>query len=337
MAADDRARSTRDEVDSHTGQLLLNDALPPVPQKAGSPAGSPVESLVGSPAESPPRSPAESTAGASADSTAASPHNTRAQHLLPGEPRPHRIDNFPGSYYYKAASSQWHWSGMEATVKLGSPNIDPKRVDAKGRALDGFSIYLGGNANGKHEIDAGLTWDYPADSAGKVDKSHKEWRPFYRNGAWHWADKEKASWKPGDTVAISVSMVAPGKMHMHIADAAKNSTRHADVDFAAPGFNGKNAVQFKRVNAIDQVATEGKTVHPTHSKILDTAWLSTNLTHDTSKGRETVPFNRIRQSTLQTPVGHIRVRHTKEQESVGAESVEIRGSIVDQTPGAKKP
>lgn len=258
-------------------------------------------------------------------------------HRMKHEPAPPaHLEAFKGAYYVKRATSQWScWSGIEATITLGQPQLDEKRVNAKGEALDGFSTYLGGNANGKREIDAGLSWDYVRNENGKFDKEHLGWRPFYRNTHWHWANKGDVYWKAGETVTITLTVVAPGRLHMHVADAGANPKKSVDADFDARGWMIGKRLQFKRVNAIDQSNNEGKRTKPTASKVVGGHWLSTELMYRDHGKVLRVPMSRQRTAGIETPRGHARVTRSAEDIHRGGESVDIYGNRAEiaEAPG----
>jgi len=167
------------------------------------------------------------------------------------------IPCFPGAYYRKAVSSFDEWTGISGIVILGYPKIDESRLDIKtGQPLDNFSVYMGGNAAGIHEVDAGLTWEFSTDSAGNVSSRRNSWRPFWRDGRWNSApNKPEFIWKPGDKVNMTVMMIASQKLRMIISD-IDHPEKKFQVDFDAPGFTFNVLRQFKRVNAIDQSHNE---------------------------------------------------------------------------------
>ena len=78
------------------------------------------------------------------------------------------IPCFPGAYYRKAVTSFDVWTGIAGFVKLGTPKVDEDRLDAETKQpLDNFSVYMGGNAGGNFEVDAGLSWEFTVDEKGK--------------------------------------------------------------------------------------------------------------------------------------------------------------------------
>jgi hypothetical protein len=245
--------------------------------------------------------------------------------LMAGEPKPaDKLERFDGAYYVKRASSHWSkWVGMEATVTLGTPVVDPDR--ASGKRKDGFSTYLGGNVNNKREVDAGLSWDYVRNSDGEMDRKHFGWRPFYRNTSWHWVNKGDVYWSPGDTVNISLQVVAPGKLRMRIADDEPNPKRKVEIDFRAHGWAEGKPLQFKRVNAIDQAGNEGRPVRPTDAKVTGSKWLETELLYRDGKEIKSVPMVPQRRARIETPHGHADVRASQQEKSRGGERIDIYG------------
>ncbi len=84
---------------------------------------------------------------------------------------PATIPCFAGAWYRKAVSSFDVWTGISGTVVLGKPTVDEARLDEKTKQpLDNFSVYMGGNAGGKYEVDAGLTWAFTQNAEGKLSE-----------------------------------------------------------------------------------------------------------------------------------------------------------------------
>ncbi len=229
-----------------------------------------------------------------------------------------------GSYYRKVASLFGNWQGIQGVVRLGTPQVDPGRVSPiDGGYLDNFSVYMGGNAGGFEEIDAGLTWEWVRTASGRWKKA---WRPFWRNQSWSEAPPE-IYWEPGDTVVMSVTDAGPGKLRLYVADAGANPGRSFSKVFAAPGFQPYIARQFKRVNAIDQVGREGKPVEPTSARVTGATWEETELLEPVATGLQPVPLSPARRIELDCPPGHDRVTATPAQSGRGAESIDIYGEM----------
>ena len=232
------------------------------------------------------------------------------------------IPCFPGAYYRKAVTSFDYWTGISGVVILGYPQVDESRLDNKTRLpLDNFSVYMGGNAAGKQEVDAGLTWEFSLDSAGRKTERRNSWRPFWRVNSWQNApNRPEFIWKPGDKVLMSVKMCAPEKLRLTIED-LNNPKKVFSVDFDAPGFNFNSLLQFKRVNAIDQSQNEGKLVKPTAAKVVGAEWLNTMLYRG---AEEQFPMNKRRYTDMRcNDAAHIRVTTTNA--AIGAEKIDLFG------------
>lgn len=199
---------------------------------------------------------------------------------------PTTLPCFPGAIYRKAVSSTDRWTGIEATVTLPEFTADPARVGPNGRPLDNASIYLGGRA-GATEIDCGVSWEVIREPDGSVSKERKAFRPFWRNKQWvSGPAKPGLYFYPGDTIWMSCESSAEGKLTFRVklvkrADGtpaiASTDAEHPyysrhDVTFDAPGFGPGKPQQFKRVNAIDQVGNEGKSVALTKASTNGTRW-----------------------------------------------------------------
>ncbi len=235
------------------------------------------------------------------------------------------IPCFPGAYYRKVVSSFDDWTGITGIVVLGHPTTDPNRLDSQRNnlPLDNFSIYMGGNAGGHYEVDAGMTWTFSVDKAtGNTSKERIAWRPFWRTKVWsNPPNVEQYTWHPGDTIQMTVKMVAPQKLRMIIADAGAQPFKKFEVDFDAEGFTAEQPRQFKRVNAIDQVRNEGKPVQPTAARVTGGEWLFTSL----FKGDQELHMNQARYTDMRCPdADNIKVTTTANAQK-GGEKIDIMG------------
>ncbi len=240
--------------------------------------------------------------------------------------------SFEGGYYYRVSSYQGQWTGIEAVVKLGTPQIDPARIDrADNQPMDSFVVYLGGNARGC-EIDAGLIWEVVRDEKGKISRTRQAWRPFWRNGAWNNAPCEPSYyWYPGDVVKMSVTIVAPGKLRLTVSDVGENPKRLFVADFDAPGFELGVACQFKHVNAIAQRYREGKPEEPTVAQITGTSWLEVTLFSKDGSTVKSTPMTQAVSVSVDRPSGHVERKATDEQKKRGGEDVNIYGQEIKKT------
>jgi len=192
----------------------------------------------------------------------------------PGEievwPEPY-FNCFPGAYYRKAASSYDFWTGIEGVIILPENSIDVNRQVGK-KALDNFSIYMGGRA-GNQEVDAGVLWEITKDESGNVDYNKKAYRPFWRVTYWNNADaKEEYYWYPGEKIRMRVEVAGEGLLRLIVEDAMPHPVKSFKVEFEASKFGIGLTQQFKRVNAIDQSGNEGKPVQPTKAKVIGAIW-----------------------------------------------------------------
>jgi hypothetical protein len=239
------------------------------------------------------------------------------------------IPCFPGAYYRKAASSFDAWTGIAGFITLGKPEVDEKRLGDDKQPLDNFSVYLGGSANGKQEVDAGLTWEFTVDEKGQKSARRNAFRPFWRVSGgglstWNNAPAQKEFyWYPGDTVQMAVIIAGPGKLRLVIADAAQPAKRVFQTEFDAPLFQSNVPRQFKRVNAIDQVRNEGKTVQPTAAKITGAAWLQTILLRGAGADAKQLPMNAQRFTDMRCPAAHAQVKTL--DAAKGSEAIDILG------------
>ena len=234
------------------------------------------------------------------------------------------IPCFAGAHYRKAVSSFDVWTGIAGFVKLGTPKVDEARLDPKdNQPLDNFSVYMGGSAGGKYEVDAGLTWEFSTDANGKKSERRNAWRPFWRTKTWNSApDKPEYTFKPGDTIQMAILVAGAGKLRMIIAD-AKNPQKQFTVDFDAEGFAPGVPRQFKRVNAIDQRYNEGKPVRQTKAEVVGAEWINTILLRGEGGGAKQIPMDATRFTDMRcgATVNVITVDAAK-----GAEKIDIFGT-----------
>ena len=237
------------------------------------------------------------------------------------------IPCFAGAYYRKAVTSFDVWTGIAGIVKLGTPKVDEDRLDAtKKQPLDNFSVYMGGNAGGNYEVDAGLTWAFTADAGGKLSERRNAWRPFWRTKTWNNApNSPEYTWYPGDTVQIAVLLVGPKKLRLIVADANPQPKKMFQVDFDAEGFAPNVTRQFKRVNAIDQFGNEGKPVQPTKAQVTGAEWLQTILLRGAGAETKQIPMDKTRFTNMRcSDESHIVVTTT--DAAKGAEKIDIYGT-----------
>ncbi len=234
------------------------------------------------------------------------------------------IPCFPGAYYRKAVSSFDSWTGIGGMVKLGTPTVDEDRLGAETKQpLDNFSVYMGGNAGGNYEVDAGLTWEFTNDETGKRSARRNAFRPFWRTKTWNAAPSEKQFYfYPGETVQMAIFIIAPKKLRLVISN---GKDKIFQTDFDAEGFAPNVPRQFKRVNAIDQVANEGKPVQKTKAQIVGAEWTQTFLLRGAGAEAKQIPMDKTRYTDMRcSDEKHIVVTTTDDKK--GAEKIDIFGT-----------
>ena len=232
---------------------------------------------------------------------------------------------FAGAHYRKNASSFDSWTGIAGFVKLGTPKVDEARLDEKDKQpLDNFSVYMGGNAGGKFEVDAGLSWEFTVDENGKKSERRNAFRPFWRTqkvGDWTSAPAKKEFYfYPGETVQMAIIIVGPKKLRLVISD---GKTKTFQTDFDAEGFVAGAPRQFKRVNAIDQRRNEGKPTQQTKAEITGAEWTHTILLRGEGANAQQLPMNAARFTDMRCTNGTINVTTT--DAAKGAEKIDIFG------------
>lgn len=158
---------------------------------------------------------------------------------------------------------------------------------------------------------------------------------------YHWKYTEYY-YLPGDTLRIVVYSPAPDKLQMQIEVISKSElTESVEMrkkygwkdpeNFVSPIFtspgNGVFDAEYKRVNAIDQVANEGKTAIETSTTVTDAIWYSTYLYRVIDGNLYRVPMTDERSATRAAPYDdRFSVKYDDVDESAG-------GAIVTIHPG----
>lgn len=237
---------------------------------------------------------------------------------------PASLPCFAGAYYRKAVTSFDVWTGIGGLVKLGTPKVDENRLDEKDKQpLDNFSVYMGGNAGGKSEVDAGLSWEFTLDETGKRSSRRNAFRPFWRTKTWNSApDEKKFYFYPGETVQMAVLVAGPNKLRLIISD---GKTKTFQTDFDAEGFTANIPRQFKRVNAIDQRHNEGKPVQPTRAEITGAEWMNTILLRGAGADAKQIPMDKTRFTDMRC-AGESNIAVTTTDAAKGAEKIDIYGT-----------
>lgn len=236
---------------------------------------------------------------------------------------------FPGAVYRKVVSNTDHWMGIEATITLPEFLPDPDRFDDATRNyyLDNASIYMGGHAY--YESDVGLAWmiGYASPSSVLFSTQGIAFRPFWRyiDGASNTYQNANVSdfqyyYYPGDTVQMSVFSPEPGMLQMriellelttHPSYAHRRDAYGLGDDFErvfltepfpSPGM-GAAMAEFKRVNAIDQVANEAKPTINTDSQVLEAIWHEVYLYRYINDTLYKVPLTEERSASMFCPLG----------------------------------
>ncbi len=252
-----------------------------------------------------------------------------------GEVKPvQSLPCFAGAYYRKMVSSKDRWLGIGGVVVLPQIAFDESRKNPNkpGQYLDNPSIYLGGNMNGQ-ETDIGLTWEVIRDQNGQVSLDRRSFRPFLRRTGYpetgqsatyeNAPAESKYYWYPGDTVEISVRLLENGKLRFVVDGKGK----HFERDFDCDGYKIGSLGDFKRVNAIDQVANEGKPAQPTQTKVTGGRWMETNYFRSYEGKVVKVPVHSGRYTDMRCPNQRFfHITASKDDLLLGAETIDISGS-----------
>lgn len=239
---------------------------------------------------------------------------------------------FAGAYYRKMVSSKDVWLGIGGRVKLPKITFDPNRNNpAKpGQYLDNPSVYMGGSMGGQ-ETDIGLTWEVVREN-GVVSAERKAFRPFLRrtsHSSGQAALYENAPaeaqyyWYPEEEVTMSVEIIANGKLKFTIEGNAKKYEKEFDAAGYTPGGVG----EFKRVNAIDQVANEGKPAQATKTKVENSKWLETYLLRSYEGKITKMPAHSGRLTDMRCPATNFfNIAASADDLQKGIEMININGN-----------
>jgi len=241
---------------------------------------------------------------------------------------------FAGAVYRKVVSSEDYWLGIEAVVTIPEFTPDSQRFDDTKLSyyLDNSSLYLGGHAN--YESDVGIGWSIAYENPLSSTLSHSgiAFRPFWRyitrkeecpnNNCYRNADVRDYEYYyyPGDKIRMSVFCPKRGYLQMRIelleltkntkfihARDAYNLGENFNRIFITPMFpsEGMGAVktEFKRVNAIDQVANEGKPTLTTNAKVENAIWHEVYLYRKINEVIYKVPMTENRSAHMRCPLG----------------------------------
>jgi hypothetical protein len=242
------------------------------------------------------------------------------------------INCFNGAYYRKVVSSKDKWLGIGGTVILPQITFDQNRKNTgkPGQYLDNPSVYLGGNMGGQ-ETDIGLTWEVIRESNGSISAERKAFRPFMRRTshisgeASNYANapaEEQYYWYPGDKVSMSIQIVDNYKLKFIVEGEGKRF----ETDYECAGYKQGNIGEFKRVNAIDQVANEGKPAKSTATKVENSKWEETYLFRLYGKVVK-APVHTGRFTDMRCPdIKYFNLIATDDEKKIGSETININGS-----------
>ena len=240
---------------------------------------------------------------------------------------------FSGAYYRKMVSSKDFWLGIGGKVVLPIITFDPLRINpAKPQQyLDNPSVYIGGSMGGQ-ETDIGLTWEVIRDANGNVTPDRKAFRPFLRrtshsDGQTAFYENAPATsdfyWYQGEEVTLSVQVIQDKKIKFIVEGAGKRYEKDFDADGYRPGAVG----EFKRVNAIDQVANEGKPVQATKTKVENGQWIETYLFRNYGGAIVKAPAHSERLTDMRCPaLNNFTITASIDELKKGAEKINISGA-----------
>ena len=239
---------------------------------------------------------------------------------------------FAGAYYRKVVSSKDLWLGIGGSVVLPTIEFDADRANPSkpGQYLDNPSVYLGGSMGGQ-ETDIGLTWEVVKEN-GVVSSERKAFRPFMRRTSHAGGQSSNYSnapaedryyWYPGEIVTISVEVLEAGKVHFVVDGNGKHYETDYECDGYKPGYRG----EFKRVNAIDQVANEGKPVQATKTRVKGAVWQESYLFREYEGKVVKCPIHDVRFTDMRCPeTKYFDIQASDSERDRGGETITIDGA-----------
>lgn len=253
---------------------------------------------------------------------------------LPGEVKPAgTLPCFAGAYYRKVVSSTDHWLGIGGKVVLPKITFDQdrKNPDKFQQYLDNPSVYLGGNANGQ-ETDIGMTWEVIRDQNGAVTTDRRAFRPFLRRTGYQSSGQQsnymnapaedRYYWYEGDEIEMSVKIVRDGWLLFTVEGMGKKFQQEYQCD----GYKLDGKTEFKRVNAIDQVANEGKPVQSTKTRVENSEWKETYLYRNVNNQLTKAYMHPGRFTDMRCPSQKYHViTDSANDKTLGAEKITIDG------------
>ncbi len=236
-------------------------------------------------------------------------------------------DCFNGAYYRKIVTESDRWVGIEGQVVLPELHLDPDRMHETqvNKHKDNPSIYMGGNASGQ-ETDIGLAWEQIVANGPRV-----AFRPFLRRTAFAATGQEanfmngtnnsNFYWYPGDVVTMRIEIVQNGVLRFTVEGEGKRY----EVDYPCDGYTLNSNVEFKRVNAIDQMGNEGKPVQASTTKITGSKWNYTKLLrYDSDGSLLEVNMHSGRYYDMRCPdTKYFEITASDAQAALGSETIDI--------------
>lgn len=159
---------------------------------------------------------------------------------------------------------------------------------------------------------------------------------------YHWRYTEYY-YLPGDKLRILIHIPEPNKMQLQI-EVIEKSTLPSSIEmrekygwkdpddfkspiFHSPGHGTGIKAEYKRVNAIDQVANEGKTAIASQTEVMGAIWHNTYLYREIDGKIYRVPMNESRRGVLSAP------DNTKYTITFDGVDPDIGGEVITIHPG----
>lgn len=285
--------------------------------------------------------------------------------IIDNEVYPDPANCFPGAWYYKAVSSFDYWVGIVGTITLPSFTPDPNRdsgaryLDNPSVYMGGnasfesdaglsFSLVtLNNNTSiSSYSMAYRPFWRYITkvnQDEGGYNKHDGKYSVTCTNNNcyanWFYGDSE-FYYLPGDKVKMTVFSPKANYLQLmiEILEISKlpesillRATHgwNEPANFISPLFysanHGLSQAEFKRVNAIDQVANEGKPAIMTYATVVNANWESTYLLRKFNQVIMRVPFIDERRFVLACPyVLAFTITKTTEQINNGGETITIK-------------
>lgn len=135
--------------------------------------------------------------------------------------------------------------------------------------------------------------------------------------------EDKYYWYPGEIVTISIQIVNDYQIKFIV----EGNGKRFETDYDCAGYKRGNMGEFKRVNAIDQVANEGKPAQSTKTKVENGKWSDSYLFRTYNGKVIKAPLHEGRFTDMRCPDPlYFNIQTTSDEMKKGGETISINGA-----------